>query len=91
MLTNRNTFTSITKIERINVPGHDRGGSQVPINKRVSRRVFGARNYLFLSYTMVSSNDVQKLFLQAILSRKIVSQKLALKIWEKCVEAVTGS
>ena len=59
--------------------------------KRVSRRVFGARNYLFLSYTMVSSNDVQKLFLQAILSRKIVSQKLALKIWEKCVEAVTGS
>ncbi|KAM5533290.1 hypothetical protein V8D89_013067 [Ganoderma adspersum] len=36
----------------------------------------------------VSSNDVQRLFLQAILSRKILSQKLAAKIWEKCIAAV---
>ncbi|KAI0362237.1 hypothetical protein OH77DRAFT_32714 [Trametes cingulata] len=37
---------------------------------------------------MVSSVDVQRLFLQAILSRRILSQKLAAKIWEKCIEAV---
>lgn len=39
----------------------------------------------------VTSNDVQKLFLQAILSRRILSQKLAAKIWEKCIEAVRGA
>lgn len=38
----------------------------------------------------VSSNDVQRLFLQAILSRRVLSQKLAAKIWEKCVAAVQG-
>ncbi|CDO71235.1 hypothetical protein BN946_scf184863.g31 [Trametes cinnabarina] len=37
---------------------------------------------------MVSSTDVQRLFLQAILSRRILSQKLAAKIWEKCIDAV---
>ncbi|KAH9856996.1 Nse1 non-SMC component of SMC5-6 complex-domain-containing protein [Lenzites betulinus] len=37
---------------------------------------------------MVSSADVQRLFLQAILSRRILSQKLAAKIWEKCIDAV---
>ncbi|OJT03133.1 Non-structural maintenance of chromosomes element 1 -like protein [Trametes pubescens] len=36
----------------------------------------------------VSSADVQRLFLQAILSRRILSQKLAAKIWEKCIDAV---
>ncbi|THH33872.1 hypothetical protein EUX98_g234 [Antrodiella citrinella] len=40
---------------------------------------------------MVSSNDVQRLFLQAIFSRRIVSQKLAVKLWEKCVDAVKAS
>ena len=39
----------------------------------------------------ISSNDVQRLFLQAIMSRKIVSQKLAAKIWEKCIDAVKGA
>ena len=39
----------------------------------------------------VSSNDVQRLFLQAILSRRILSQKLAAKIWEKCIDAVKGA
>ncbi|KAI0375014.1 hypothetical protein BV20DRAFT_961260 [Pilatotrama ljubarskyi] len=37
---------------------------------------------------MVSSADVQRLFLQAILSRRILSQQLAAKIWEKCIDAV---
>ena len=37
---------------------------------------------------MVSSNDVQRLFLQAVFSRRILSQKLASKIWEKCIDAV---
>ncbi|KAL7283487.1 hypothetical protein ACG7TL_002920 [Trametes sanguinea] len=37
---------------------------------------------------MISSSDVQRLFLQAILTRRILSQKLAAKIWEKCIEAV---
>ncbi|KAI8998532.1 Nse1 non-SMC component of SMC5-6 complex-domain-containing protein [Trametes punicea] len=37
---------------------------------------------------MVSSADVQRLFLQAVLSRRILSQKLASKIWEKCIDAV---
>ncbi|RPD80190.1 hypothetical protein L226DRAFT_550275 [Lentinus tigrinus ALCF2SS1-7] len=39
----------------------------------------------------ITSNDVQKLFLQAILSRRILSQKLAAKIWEKCIEAVKAA
>ncbi|KAI0780812.1 Nse1 non-SMC component of SMC5-6 complex-domain-containing protein [Trametes elegans] len=37
---------------------------------------------------MVSSADVQRLFLQAILSRRVLSQNLAAKIWKKCIEAV---
>ncbi|KAI0665150.1 Nse1 non-SMC component of SMC5-6 complex-domain-containing protein [Cubamyces menziesii] len=37
---------------------------------------------------MITSVDVQRLFLQAILSRRMLSQKLAAKIWEKCIEAV---
>ncbi|KDQ60700.1 hypothetical protein JAAARDRAFT_708550 [Jaapia argillacea MUCL 33604] len=36
---------------------------------------------------MASSNDVQRLFLQAVLSRRIVSYKLACAIWKKCAEA----
>ncbi|EKM55550.1 uncharacterized protein PHACADRAFT_256260 [Phanerochaete carnosa HHB-10118-sp] len=40
---------------------------------------------------MVSSNDVQRLYLQAILSRRILSQKLAAQIWYKCAEAVKGT
>ena len=39
----------------------------------------------------VNSNDVQRLFMQAILSRRIVSQKLAAKLWEQCIEAVKGA
>ncbi|KAI0709359.1 Nse1 non-SMC component of SMC5-6 complex-domain-containing protein [Earliella scabrosa] len=39
----------------------------------------------------VTSNDVQRLFLQAILSRRILSQKLAAKIWEKCIDAVKAA
>ena len=39
---------------------------------------------------MVSENDVQRLFLQAIISRRVVSKKLAQILWEKCVDAVKG-
>lgn len=39
---------------------------------------------------MVASNDVRRLFLQAIFSRRILSQQLAAKIWEKCIAAVKG-
>lgn len=39
---------------------------------------------------MASSNDVQRLFLQAILSRRVVSAKLAKVLYAKCVEAVKG-
>jgi len=39
---------------------------------------------------MVSSNDVQRLFLQAIFSRGFLSEKLAMTLWTKCVEAVKG-
>ncbi|KAI0748240.1 Nse1 non-SMC component of SMC5-6 complex-domain-containing protein [Daedaleopsis nitida] len=36
----------------------------------------------------VGSIDVQRLFMQAVISRRILSQKLAAKIWEKCIDAV---
>ncbi|TFY81763.1 hypothetical protein EWM64_g2245 [Hericium alpestre] len=37
---------------------------------------------------MASPADVQKLFLQAILSRRVVSVNLAKVLWKKCVDAV---
>lgn len=40
---------------------------------------------------MVSSNDVARLFLQTMISRRIVSDKLARVLWRKCVEAVRGA
>lgn len=39
---------------------------------------------------MVSSNDVQRLFLQSILSRGFLSEKLAMTLWTKSIEAVKG-
>jgi hypothetical protein len=36
----------------------------------------------------VSSSDVQRLYLQAILSRGLVSEALAKLLWKKCIEAV---
>ncbi|KAH9951923.1 Nse1 non-SMC component of SMC5-6 complex-domain-containing protein [Amylocystis lapponica] len=39
---------------------------------------------------MVSSNDVRRLFLQALLSRRVLSQELAVKLWGKCIDAVKG-
>ncbi|KAF9453211.1 hypothetical protein P691DRAFT_695193, partial [Macrolepiota fuliginosa MF-IS2] len=39
---------------------------------------------------MVSDTDVNKLFLQAMLSRGVVPEKLARKIWQKCIEAVNA-
>jgi len=40
---------------------------------------------------MVSSNDVQRLFLQAIFSRGVLSEKLAMILWTKCIEAVKAA
>jgi non-structural maintenance of chromosomes element 1 len=40
---------------------------------------------------MVSSADVQRLFLQAIFSRGILSEKLAQALWKKCIDAVKGT
>lgn len=39
---------------------------------------------------MVSSNDVSRLFLQAVLSRGMLSEKLAMTLWAKCIDAVKG-
>lgn len=39
----------------------------------------------------ISESDVEKLFLQAVLSRGIVSTKLAKILWKKSREAVKGS
>lgn len=38
----------------------------------------------------VHSNDVQRLFLQAVFSRGILSVKHAQVLWEKCIDAVKG-
>ncbi|EGN95424.1 hypothetical protein SERLA73DRAFT_60158 [Serpula lacrymans var. lacrymans S7.3] len=40
---------------------------------------------------MVSSNDVQRLFLQAVFSRGVLSFKLAKILWEKCIDAVKAA
>ncbi|KAF8894537.1 Nse1 non-SMC component of SMC5-6 complex-domain-containing protein [Infundibulicybe gibba] len=40
---------------------------------------------------MVSSNDVQRLFLQAVLSRRVLSGKLAQLLWSKCIAAVKAA
>jgi len=40
---------------------------------------------------MVSSNDVQRLFLQAIFSRGVLSEKLAMTLWTKSIEAVEAA
>ncbi len=39
---------------------------------------------------MVSSLDVQRLFIQSAISRKVLSVELAKVIWKQCVEAVKG-
>jgi len=40
---------------------------------------------------MVSSSDVQRLYLQAILSRGLVSEALAKLLWKKCLDAVSAA
>lgn len=42
------------------------------------------------SKATVSKNDVQRLFLQAVFSRGVLSEKLAMVIWAKCKDAVRG-
>ena len=38
----------------------------------------------------VSAADVDRLFLQAVLSRGLLSTKLAQSLWEKSIDAVNG-
>ena len=38
----------------------------------------------------VSAADVDRLFLQAVLSRGLLSATLAQSLWEKCIDAVNG-
>ena len=38
----------------------------------------------------VSTADVDRLFLQAVLSRGLLSTKLAQSLWEKSIDAVNG-
>jgi hypothetical protein len=45
----------------------------------------------FVSCSMVSSSDVRRLFLQAALSRRILSENLAKILWDKCKDAVKGT
>ena len=40
---------------------------------------------------MVSSGDVQRLFLQAIFSRGILSENLTQALWKRCIGAVKGN
>ncbi|KAF8522234.1 Nse1 non-SMC component of SMC5-6 complex-domain-containing protein [Hysterangium stoloniferum] len=40
---------------------------------------------------MVSSGDVSRVFLQSIISRRVVSDKIARILWRKCVEAVKAA
>ena len=40
------------------------------------------------SQSMVSSLDVQRLFLQSAISRRVLSAELAKVIWKQCVDAV---
>ena len=52
----------------------------------------GARlHQVRLQEKMVSSADVQRLFLQAVFSRGILSENLAQALWRKCIDAVKGS
>lgn len=39
---------------------------------------------------MINTSDVQRLYLQAILSRGLVSEPLAKLLWKKCIDAVSG-
>jgi len=41
-------------------------------------------------HLMVQQADVNRLFLQSMLSRGPIPEKLAQTIWKKCVEAVNG-
>ena len=44
----------------------------------------------FCYNSMVSSLDVQRLFLQSAISRRVLSADLAVVVWKQCVEAVKG-
>lgn len=45
---------------------------------------------IFFTMVQVTSGDVNRLFLQAIISRKYVSMDLARALWKACIGAVKG-
>ena len=66
--------------------------NRIESGKRVttpSRRV-GQYRVLY-TVAMVSSDDVQRLFLQAVFSRRVLSADLAKALWKQSVEAVKGT
>ena len=40
---------------------------------------------------MVASGDVQRLFLQSVISRRVLSADLAKALWKQSIEAVKGT
>jgi non-structural maintenance of chromosomes element 1 len=48
------------------------------------------RRVSLITAAMSPSSDVRKLFIQSILSRGVVSEKLARAVWKKCNDAVSG-
>lgn len=58
------------------------------VNLMSVRRVFLLDHHLNMGREKVSSNDVHRLFLQAVLSRRIMPEKVARTLWVKCKEAV---
>jgi len=65
-----------TRIERVNLIS--------------ARRVFLLDHHFNMGREKVSSNDVHRLFLQAVLSRRIMPEKVARTLWVKCKEAVAS-
>ena len=61
-------------------------------DQRVTRLVSESRraSLLITSVIMGSADDVQRLFLQALMSRRVVTKALARILLKKCVEAVKG-
>ena len=61
-------------------------------DQRVTRSVAEPRraSLLITSVIMGSADDVQRLFLQALMSRRVVTKALARILLKKCVEAVKG-
>src|SRR5712691_10729321 len=67
----------VTKIHNTQIAKNDATRLSVPIS-------------IFSELAMVSSLDAQRLFLQSVISRRVLSVDLAKVLWKQCVEAVKG-